>query len=112
MTRTPPAVRDALDDPENSLHVSIVSIWEAAIKISLGKLSVPGNSVDSLLSFAEDTGTTLLPISPAALRLLQALPRIHRDPFDRPLICQARAEGLRLVSTDQNIHQYVPDALR
>ncbi len=108
---TPSVVRAALEDPENTLSLSIASIWEAAIKISIGKLSVPGGSVDSLLDFAAVTGTALLPIYPSHLRLLQTLPRFHRDPFDRLLICQARAEGLRLVSVDSVIHRYMPDTL-
>ncbi len=110
--RTPLAVRQALDDPGNTLYLSIASIWEAAIKVSIGKLSVPGGSIDSLLAFAEETGTTLLPIHPAHLRLIQGLPRFHRDPFDRLLICQAQVEDLRLVSVDPLIHQYMPNTLR
>ena len=110
--RTPLAVQQALDDPGNTLYLSVASIWEAAIKVSIGKLSVPGGSVDGLLAFAEETGTTLLPIYPAHLRLIQALPRLHRDPFDRLLICQAQAEDLRLVSVDPLIHQYMTNTLR
>lgn len=110
--RTPPSVRDAINDPKNTLYLSIASIWEAAIKISIGKLSVPGGTVDSLLAFAEETGTILLPIQPAHLRLLQALPQFHRDPFDRLLVCQAQAEDLRLVSIDSELPRYLPNTLR
>ena len=106
------AVRQALDDPGNILYLSLASIWEAAIKVSIGKLSVPGGSIDSLLAFGQETGTTLLHIHPAHLRLIQQLPRFDRDPFDRLLICQAQVEGLRLVSVDPLIHQYMPNTLR
>jgi PIN domain nuclease of toxin-antitoxin system len=106
------AVRDAVRDPANELFISIASFWEAAIKIGNGKLIVPGGSVTTLIDFAATLGATTLAITETHLRLLEALPKLHRDPFDRLIVVQARAEALRLVSADRLILQYEPHAIR
>ena len=94
---TPAAVREAVTDPANELFVSIASLWEVAIKISLRKLTVPGDRVETLFLFAERTGMTVLPVAAEHLREVERLPWLHRDPFDRMIVAQSRTEGLRLV---------------
>jgi PIN domain nuclease of toxin-antitoxin system len=102
----------ALRDPGNVLNYSVVSIWEAAIKLAKGNLQMPGNSVASLYRHAEENGISILPIRREHLLTLEKLPMLHRDPFDRLIIAQARAEHMRLVSADGLIYQYEPDAIR
>ena len=109
--RLPMTIRESLDDAANELYLSVASLWEATIKMSLGKLSVPGGRIESLLQYADQTGTRILPIKPAHLVVPQDLPLIHRDPFDRMLVCQARVEQLRLVTMDALLRQYLGDAL-
>jgi len=107
----PAVLREAITDPENELYISIAAFWEAAIKISLGKLSVPGGTVGSLFEFARRSGTVVLPLSEDDLRQLERLPWHHRDPFDRLMIAQALVRGLRFVSADDTVRQYLPDAI-
>ena len=90
---------------EKEVFVSIVSFWEMAIKASLGKLTLP-QPIQIMLDDAVQRGFNLLPSGGAHLEKLSLLPWIHRDPFDRLLICQAQAEGLTLVSADENIRKY------
>ena len=86
----------------DDVFVSVASFWEIAIKHSLGKLDlrVP---IEELMEHCE---FSILPVQPSHLKQLTVLPWIHRDPFDRLLVCQAQAEGLTLVSADENIRKY------
>ncbi len=85
------------------MFVSAASIWEAAIKTSLGKLDL---SPDLLASHVSTSGFTELPVSARHAVQLASLPLLHRDPFDRLLIAQATYEGLRLMSVDAELRQY------
>lgn len=80
--------------------VSAVTLWEIALLISLGRIDA-----DERL-FTPPTGINLLPVQPRHCRELIGLPQIHRDPFDRMLIAQARTEGLILVTRDEKIRAY------
>jgi PIN domain nuclease of toxin-antitoxin system len=71
--------RESIDDPVNELLLSIASLWEATIKIAIGKLRVPGDSIEFLLDRLAPAGVRILPIASAHLMGLQALPRLHRD---------------------------------
>lgn len=92
----------ALVDPANDRFVSIASIWEISIKLSTGKLSLPGTLEDALDGMA----ATLLPIAMPHIKRAQSLPFHHRDPFDRMLIAQAIEEGLTIVTRDRIFQVY------
>jgi PIN domain nuclease of toxin-antitoxin system len=109
MTRKANAI---LREPESELFVSIASLWEITIKISKGKLNVPGGTVGGVIRFVEQGGTRILEVLPMHLIALESLPHLHGDPFDRLIVAQARAEKMRLVSVDRLIHQYEPTAIR
>jgi len=80
--------------------VSMGSLWEIAVKSSLGKLELP-DSFDKLFPQSVfDSGLSLLPIEPSHFTAVNQLPWHHRDPFDRLLIAQAKVEHLTLVSRD------------
>jgi PIN domain nuclease of toxin-antitoxin system len=98
--------QEAIGDPANELFLSVASLWEATIKITIGKLHVPGNHVDFLITQLASTGVQVLPISPSHLRCLQTLPLHHRDPFDRVLIAQSEVEQMPIVTTDRDINLY------
>jgi PIN domain nuclease of toxin-antitoxin system len=83
-------------------YVSIASLWEIAIKQSLGKLDVRDDIVNAL----EEGNIELLPVSTAAIRTIRTLPHHHRDPFDRMLIAQAIAENLSLLTVDRHFALY------
>jgi PIN domain nuclease of toxin-antitoxin system len=92
-------------DLANPVYLSIVSVWELAIKTSLGKLDF-ADGVRGFVRLAEANEITLLPIETAHLSALEGLPWIHRDPFDRLLVAAALAEKMTLVSADGNIARY------
>jgi PIN domain nuclease of toxin-antitoxin system len=89
----------------NSIYISIASIWELAIKISIGKMNFTGK-VPKFVELVEDNNITILPIETSYLSILDILPSIHRDPFDRILIATAMAEQMTLISADENIARY------
>lgn len=94
--------RAAIADPRNQVFVSAATPWEIAIKIQLGKLQAPMD-MESLI---ESEGFLPLPISLFHGQQAGHLPSLHRDPFDRMLIAQASAEGLVLVTNDDQIVRY------
>ena len=88
---------------EHEVLVSAASIWEIAIKASLGKLNADPRQV---LSALEPTGFLPLPISGLHCACVVDLPPLHRDPFDRLLIAQATSEPMRFVTTDASLRDY------
>jgi PIN domain nuclease of toxin-antitoxin system len=94
--------RDAIADPSNLIVVSSASLWECAIKASLGKLDLPEDFFDTI----PDAGYEVMPIRISHLNVYRNLPMHHRDPFDRILVAQARAEALTLISRDPEIARY------
>ena len=97
--------REAIIDPSNSLFMSIASFWEAAIKMSLGKLSCKGG-VRELYQSATSMEIIIDPISIEVLYSLENLTQIHRDPFDRIIIATAITGGYTIITCDENIRQY------
>lgn len=94
-----------LKDPENELFVSIASIWEIAIKRSLGKLTI-SRPTQAIADELPATGISILPILTSHVVQTEALPFHHRDPFDRIIIAQALVEGCVVVSKDGNFPLY------
>ena len=99
--RLPIRARRRIDLSE--VFVSAVSIWEVSIKASLGKIQADANL---LLAEIEPAGFTLLPISGEHAVAVGLLPSIHRDPFDRMLVAQARTEPLILLTNDAALTAY------
>jgi PIN domain nuclease of toxin-antitoxin system len=94
-----------IDDPANQVFVSIASLWEIAIKLSIGKLKLSLGFSD--LTARLDASTIIdLPIETRHLDLVATLPFYHRDPFDRLLIAQALADELTVVSVDGKFAEY------
>ncbi|MDR2543684.1 MAG: type II toxin-antitoxin system VapC family toxin [Treponema sp.] len=89
----------------NIKYLSIASAWEIAIKLSIGKLDIVKSTAD-FLHDVEENGFIVIPIKPVHLTMLETLPLIHRDPFDRLLIATAIAEEMTLVTDDENIAKY------
>jgi PIN domain nuclease of toxin-antitoxin system len=98
----PERVRDAVADTANDVYVSSAVGWEIVIKRALGKLEFDGRVADAV---AEE-GFLPLPVQLVHVDELVRLPDIHRDPFDRLLVAQARLESLTLVTGDPRIRQY------
>ncbi|CAA6811937.1 MAG: FIG00461460: hypothetical protein [uncultured Thiotrichaceae bacterium] len=87
----------------DQLFVSSASIWEMAIKESIGKLEI---DLDATMSELVGMGVTELPISWQHSKMVQELPHHHRDPFDRLLISQAICEPLILLTHDKILSEY------
>ncbi len=100
----PQWVSEKIQTDEN-VFVSIASFWEIAIKNVKGLLDLPV-SVSRMMEDCAALKLTILPINGTHLDKLKTLPYIHKDPFDRILICQAQAENLELVTVDSYIVQY------
>ena len=105
-SEVPAHARAVVDDERHEVFVSIVSAWELAIKVSLGKLVVEPTVQDFMQRALSSGRIRLLPISLEHVHCVQSLPRHHRDPFDRMLIAQAMVENASVVSADAAIDQY------
>jgi PIN domain nuclease of toxin-antitoxin system len=85
------------------VYISSVSIWEAGIKISAGKLEA---DIDDLIEGIQENRFIELPITAKHSKQAAQLPDIHRDPFDRILIAQTLCEPLRLLTADEQVAKY------
>ena len=98
--------RDAFTDIENELYFSASSYWEICIKISIGKLQLPPGWEDILDEFFQINDIRWLPIEKEHSQSIIELPMLHRDPFDRLLIAQAKAENMAIMTRDAHIARY------
>jgi PIN domain nuclease of toxin-antitoxin system len=94
--------RGLIADRQNMLIVSAATGWEIAIKQRLGKLVMRGH----FLTAIEDEGFAVLPVTLHHAEEILTLPDIHRDPFDRMLIAQARVENVALLTVDGRMARY------
>jgi PIN domain nuclease of toxin-antitoxin system len=100
------AAREALLDPSHRAALSLASVWEMAIKIGLGKLTL-STSLDALVAAGMTRARIeLLPIELSHVLHVQDLPWHHRDPFDRLLVAQALAASIPIVSRDTALDAY------
>ena len=90
---------------DEKISVSIVSMWEIAIKSSIGKLEIK-SSISKIVGTCENEQFEILPIKPFHLDEIGRLPPIHGDPFDRLIISQAIAENLIIITKDGTIPMY------
>lgn len=100
-----PKARQVIENPSNNFFVSVVSLWEIAIKNSLGKLDLDA-SLDAFFKDIVNKGFRIMPIDLAHILQSSTLPFHHRDPFDRLLIGQAIAEQMSLVTKDSFFERY------
>lgn len=96
------SARELIGDPDNTVFVSAVSLWEIWLKASLGKLGLPDDFEKRLAA----EGFENLPLTAEQTREIATLPWRHRDPFDRMLIAQARTEKLTLLTVDETVASY------
>ena len=98
--------KNIIQEPNNRLYLSAASIWEIAIKVSLGKLDIPSPFQDFIEEQLIKNDIDLLPIKIAHTAIVARLPFHHRDPFDRLIIAQSLAESLAIIGTDAVFDQY------
>ena len=104
--RLPARAKRILTSDTDELVFSLVSLWEIAIKIKIGKLNTIGSSVAYIRDEMDEYGMELLPIRYEHILQLESLPRSHGDPFDRLLVAQAIAESLPILSGDKKLKEY------
>lgn len=99
-------VKSVLSAATSDVRISVVSAWEIAIKYQSGKLSFDVPAEEVLSRILAGTVWPVLPVLPSHIPELLDLPLLHRDPFDRMLIAQARTEGMTLATMDSEIRKY------
>ncbi len=104
-------LRDSIRDLNNEVYLSVVSVWEATVKYQLGKLPLPQSPETYLPAQRQHHQIASLSLDETSVTQLASLPALHRDPFDRMLICQALAHGLVLVTVDAAITAYAVPVL-
>lgn len=98
-------IRNLIEDPANTTQISIASFWEIGIKASTGKLPLPA-SLLGLKAIAESQSIEILPITVAAISLVQQFPFYHKDPFNRIIGATVSATGGVLLSADTIFDAY------
>ena len=101
-----PTAKTLLLNDEHKLFISTASLWEMAIKVSLGKLSALEGGMGAFLSKMEHMPIEVLPITVAHITIVESLPFIHRDPFDRLIVATALADDMTIMTVDSNIPKY------
>ena len=99
-------VRDIIRDLDNEIYLSVVSVWESIVKYQLGKLPLPEPPETYLPKQRELHQIASLTLDESSIAQLAKLPPLHRDPFDRMLICQALQYGLTIATVDAAVQAY------
>jgi PIN domain nuclease of toxin-antitoxin system len=97
--------REMIESPKSSVWISAATVWEIAIKHSLGRGDMPVSSLEAMRYFRE-AGYRFLPIEPEHAAAVEGLPTHHTDPFDRILVAQALSEPMRLITHDPMVARY------
>jgi PIN domain nuclease of toxin-antitoxin system len=100
------SAREHFSDPANEVFLSSVSAWEIAVKFSLGKLPLPHPPSTLIPEERKRHQIQSLPLDEGVALACARLPELHRDPFDRMLVCQGIMGGLTLLTPDPLIAQY------
>ena len=98
--------RELFRDPTNQVFLSAVSAWEISVKFMLGKLPLPEPPEVFVPAQREAHRIDPLPLDEASALHLPRLPELHKDPFDRMLVCQALQQGLVLLTPDPELRRY------
>jgi|SRR5882672_882903 len=105
-SRLSSAARAAIENPADEKLLSVGSLWEMAIKVSLGKLTLAEPFPQIIPRELKRNGFQLLPMSLAHASHVSSMPFHHRDPFDRLLVAQAMEESLVVLSADTHFDLY------
>ena len=103
--KLPHQARALIESPKSIVWVSVATVWEIAIKHSLGRGDMPVSSADAVRYF-QASGYRLLSIEAEHVVAVEGLPPHHQDPFDRLLVAQALVEPMRLITHDPLVALY------
>ena len=101
--RLGPRARGLIADPSNVILISVATPWEISVKHRIGKMEESGSAIMAAIA---DQGIAMLTLTSEHLRVLEAMPLIHRDPFDHLIIAQALAESCAVVTDDAAFPAY------
>ena len=104
--KLPDMIRREISLPANVVYLSPASLWEAVLKQQLGRITFPADAATYLRQLRIKHGIQSLSIDEDCLLHLGKLPALHRDPFDRILVCQSLEHGLTILTPDEAIHRY------
>jgi PIN domain nuclease of toxin-antitoxin system len=106
-SRLPPTIKSAILDSENEVWISTISLFETAIKMSIGKLNTE-NHLEKMTEATLASGIKILPLTAAETFQYQNIPLLenHKDPFDRMLLAISNAHNFTFVSIDEKIKLY------
>lgn len=108
LNKMPKRYLGILEDSDNDIYFSLVTLWELMIKYLLGKPDFNIDSQKIRLGLIKD-GFNEMPILNQHIKALQGIPSVHKDPFDRLLIAQAKSENCQFLTVDEKILQYPYD---
>ncbi len=94
-----------IEDNNSTIYISNASLWEIAIKLSIGKLKLKGSLID-LKNYLKEKGFVILEFDFDDLNKLLTLPFHHQDPFDRMIISQAKTKVIEIITNDHTINKY------
>lgn len=103
--KLPEKIIEIIKNSESKLYISSISLWEIAIKMSLGKLDL-NITLNELLSAVKNSDINILQIEDDYLQNISKLPFLHKDPFDRLIISTALTDDLTIITVDENIQKY------
>jgi len=95
-----------IEDNNNEIYLSQASVWEIAIKYSIGKLKLKRKFDDLIPGLVEEKGFIILPINNNQIKKMITLPFIHKDPFDRLIYAAAKTENIEFLYTDEIFDEY------
>ena len=101
----PISVKTIIEDRRHTIHLSLVSLWEMAIKASLNKLTL-SRSLEEITMEVDRSTIQWLPLASVHIHQLKKLPFHHRDPFDRTIIAQALVEQFTIITIDRSFSDY------
>jgi PIN domain nuclease of toxin-antitoxin system len=99
-------VQEAIADPANTIDVSVVAVWEIAIKHPLKRSDSPPFSGGEAIGHFQSAGFRLLDVNATHAAFVERLPPVHADPFDRLMLAQAIVENLQIVTYDKRLSRY------
>lgn len=99
-------IKNLIQSQDNTIFVSPISLWEAVVKHQAGRLNLPPQAYRYLVTQREQHNFQSLGITEETISFLPELPNIHRDPFDKLLICQALENRLSFITSDRIIPTY------
>lgn len=100
------SARDLFRDPGNEVYLSAVAAWEIAVKYALGRLPLPAPPERFVPEQRRHHDIAPLPLDEESVLQAHRLPALHRDPFDRMLVCQAIVHGMAILTPDPLVASY------